>query len=165
MESLGYDRLLGTLPPMPSTSEVVVVDVDEKSMAELGQWPWPRYQVAQILDEIHRAGAISVGVDFLFTEPDRLSLNRLRDSIQRGLNVDLDLTRVPEALRDNDAILARSLAETGAFLGIWFDFEEELPTSAPRLMPIPSIVVTRSPGCPEYLPVPQATGALEPIPN
>ena len=137
LEDLAYDRLLRALPPAPA-SDVVVLDIDEQSLAELGQWPLPRYQVARLLDAAHRAGAAAIGVDILFTEPDRLSLGRLKQSFQQGLSVDLGLERVPSALRDNDAILAASVKESGAVLGVWFDVGAALPAPPGRRRSCPS---------------------------
>ena len=57
-----------------------VVDIDERSLETLGQWPWPRDRLAELVDRLHAAGAAAVAFDFLFIEPDRMSprLNRLR---------------------------------------------------------------------------------------
>jgi len=180
LELLGYDRLLRALPAAPPSTGVAVVDIDEASLAELGQWPLPRYQVARMLDALHQAGAAAIGVDILFPEPDRLSLDRLRASFQQGLNVELGVARVPPALRDNDAILAASVARSGAVLGVWFDFGQALPERPERperpgqpglpaasaaTLPPPGVLLARSPRAPDPLPIPQATRALQPIPQ
>ena len=52
----------------------LIVDIDEKSLAEFGQWPWPRYHIAHLLEKLAAAGAASVGLDILFAESDRTSL-------------------------------------------------------------------------------------------
>ncbi|MFT5700743.1 MAG: adenylate cyclase [Desulforhopalus sp.] len=58
----------------------VIINIDERSLAELGQWPWPRYHIAKILNNLHKAGAASIDVDILLSEPDRTSLK----VIQKG---------------------------------------------------------------------------------
>jgi CHASE2 domain-containing sensor protein/two-component sensor histidine kinase len=58
------------LPSVPLPSDVVIVAVDDASIAELGRWPWPRSVHAALLDRLREAGARAVELDFLFTEPD-----------------------------------------------------------------------------------------------
>lgn len=60
---------------------VVIVDIDERSLAALGQWPWPRSTVAELLQRIGRAGGIAVGFDILFAEADRLSPGRIAKTL------------------------------------------------------------------------------------
>ena len=69
----GYQRLL---PREATEPPIVVVDIDEASIAELGQWPWSRRVIAAIVDRLHALGAASIGFDIVFSEPDRLSPGR-----------------------------------------------------------------------------------------
>lgn len=63
-----------TLKPREATQGLVtIVDIDENSLAELGQWPWPRTFLAQIVQNLTQMGALVVGFDVFFTEPDRMS--------------------------------------------------------------------------------------------
>ncbi len=45
-----YDSMVRSLPQYGERPDPVVIDLDERSLAEFGQWPWPRYRVAQLLD-------------------------------------------------------------------------------------------------------------------
>ncbi|HEY6509151.1 MAG TPA: CHASE2 domain-containing protein, partial [Vicinamibacterales bacterium] len=66
-----YDTLVRAVaPPLPS-NQVVVVDVDEKSLAAIGQWPWRRDVVATLITRLRDLGATAIGVDVIFPEPDR----------------------------------------------------------------------------------------------
>jgi len=56
-----------------ASNAVVIVDIDDASLARHGQWPWPRFRIAQLLDAIHDAGAVCAGLDFILAEPDRSS--------------------------------------------------------------------------------------------
>ena len=49
----------------------VIVEIDERSLDARGQWPWPRTLTADLLRAIAAAGPAAIGVDMLFTEPDR----------------------------------------------------------------------------------------------
>ncbi|CAI9409013.1 hypothetical protein ANOBCDAF_01977 [Pleomorphomonas sp. T1.2MG-36] len=109
----GYQRLL---PREATEPPVVVVDIDEASIAELGQWPWSRRVIATIVDRLHALGAAAIGFDIVFSEPDRLSLSRAVDDLrQRGAVV--SLPSGAEEL-DSDADLARALAEANAAVGL-----------------------------------------------
>ncbi len=55
---------------------VRIVDVDEESLAKIGQWPWPRTVMAKLLDTLGGDGAAVVAFDILFSEPDRTSLEQ-----------------------------------------------------------------------------------------
>ena len=52
---------------------VVIVDIDEKSIKALGQWPWPRTRVADLVTQLTKMGAAVIAFDIIFAEPDRLS--------------------------------------------------------------------------------------------
>ncbi|MEL0020521.1 MAG: CHASE2 domain-containing protein, partial [Rickettsiales bacterium] len=49
---------------------VGIIDIDEKSLAKIGQWPWPRTMIAKLLDQAHKMGAAVVGFDVVFAEQD-----------------------------------------------------------------------------------------------
>jgi adenylate cyclase len=90
---------------------VKVVDIDEASLRQFGQWPWPRDRLAILVDRLSEMGASAIAFDVLFAEPDRLSpRNVVRDvpGIDPGL-----LGRLP----DNDEIFARSIAGKPVVLG------------------------------------------------
>lgn len=109
--------------PELAFESVAIVEIDEKSLDTLGQWPWPRYRLARLIREIHLAGARSVGLDFILAEPDRTSLKTLGPAIREDLGYQIDLESVPDALIDNDAILAKTLAEGPNVLGYKFRFD------------------------------------------
>jgi signal transduction histidine kinase len=62
--------------PLP----VSIVVIDDKSLAQYGQWPWSRARLAQLVDKIGAGKPRVLGVDIIFAEPDRLSPGRLVDS-------------------------------------------------------------------------------------
>ncbi|MBI3438639.1 MAG: CHASE2 domain-containing protein, partial [Proteobacteria bacterium] len=66
-----YQRLAPAQPPTPA--QVRVVDIDEASLAHLGQWPWSRATMADLTTKLGEAGAAAIAFDILFTEPDRTS--------------------------------------------------------------------------------------------
>ena len=84
-----YDQLLRRQHTTKTSGVPVIVDIDEKSLGALGQWPWPRYRVALLLEKIRLAGAMSVGMDMVLAEPDRTSPALLRQQIGRPYRTDL----------------------------------------------------------------------------
>src|SRR6266487_2918413 len=56
---------------------VRIVDIDEESLAKLGQWPWPRTKMRDLLVELTGKGAAVVGFDILLAEPDRTSVEEI----------------------------------------------------------------------------------------
>ena len=108
-----YD-LYQQMSPRPAPEPMVyIADIDEDSLAELGQWPWSRLVVGQMLLRLAQAGAF-VGFDVVFSEPDRLSPARFVESMP-GLPADIvDQLR---GLPDNEAYFAQVLQATRAVLG------------------------------------------------
>jgi len=101
------------IAPRPFTNMPVrVVDIDEASLLELGQWPWPRDRLAALVNDLIDMGASAIAFDILFAEPDRLSpRNVVRDI--GGVDPSL-LTRLP----DNDETFARSIEGRPVVLGV-----------------------------------------------
>ncbi|HEX7798069.1 MAG TPA: CHASE2 domain-containing protein, partial [Vicinamibacterales bacterium] len=66
-----YDDLLREADRPPLTGRVSVVAVDEKSIAEIGQWPWRRDVMARLVEQLHRLGAGVIALDVILSEPDR----------------------------------------------------------------------------------------------
>ena len=78
------------LQSRPAPDDVVIVAVDEYSLAQLGRWPWPRRTHAQLLDALTDAGAKAVVLDIIFAEPDLFDPDGdqlLAQAIQRNGNV------------------------------------------------------------------------------
>lgn len=65
-----YNRLLPRVPP--ENRPVFIADIDEKSLAEFGQWPWSRDTLARLVDALRDYETKAVGLDLLLSEPDRI---------------------------------------------------------------------------------------------
>ncbi|HET6972206.1 MAG TPA: CHASE2 domain-containing protein [Phenylobacterium sp.] len=66
-----FDLYQKILPPPAPSNQVEVVVVDARSIAKIGGWPWSRYTMARLAEQIAGRGASAVGFDFLFPEKDR----------------------------------------------------------------------------------------------
>ena len=71
VESGTYDRLLRAAPVRPPSGQVVIVDIDDRSLASIGQWPWRRELIGQLVDQLRNLGASVVALDVIFAEADR----------------------------------------------------------------------------------------------
>jgi adenylate cyclase len=125
LDNKWYDSLLKSHPHEQTSSLAIIVDIDEKSLAQFGQWPWPRYRVGLLLEKIKRLGALSVGLDMVFPEADRTSLDILQKDIKRDLKTPVDFSRLPKFLMDNDKLLADTLSQGPFVLGYGFIFSEK----------------------------------------
>ena len=91
------------LNPRPHVKQpVVVVDIDEKSLDQLGQWPWPRSVVAKLVDRLTAMGAVAIGFDIVFAEPDRLSPDRIAED-NAGLSPEVKADLLTLALQRRPA--------------------------------------------------------------
>ena len=123
LEGKIYDSFLRSASRHPLTGSVTLVDLDEASLERLGQWPWPRYRVARLLERIREGGATAVGLDMVFAEPDRTSLEPLSGEIRRDFGVRIGLAGIPPEAMDTDRTLAEALAGGPFVLGYQFDFD------------------------------------------
>jgi len=107
--------LFQVLHPREATERpVVIVDIDEKSLKAVGQWPWPRTRVADLITRLTQMGALVIAFDIVFAEPDRMSPNVAADAFR-----DLDeATRAKlRALPSNDTVLADAMRKSRIVLG------------------------------------------------
>ena len=130
-----YDLLLSANKG-ESSSVPVIVDIDEKSLQQYGQWPWPRYRIAILLDKLRNKGALSIGLDMLFAEEDRTSIHSIKKEFLRDFGVDLGFRNVPQNLIDSDQRLADALSRGSVLLGYQFLFEEDSDSESCLLHPL-----------------------------
>jgi adenylate cyclase len=103
------------------SGDVVIVDLDEKSLSELGQWPWQRVKVATILQNLTEAGAGIIGLDIVFAEKDNSSPKNVADFLGQ-MGVDLGIETDFKDM-DYDAILAETISNTPTVVGHVFEME------------------------------------------
>jgi len=137
--------------PEKTTGSVVIIDIDEKSLKAIGQWPWPRNVVAQLIDRIQAEGPRAIGLDIVFAEPDRTSPYRYVDELQRiyGIKLpNLPSNADPEIL-NHDLALGRSLAAGPTVLGYTFQlYDDGLKTAGD--VPFPSCLIKINPETTPY---------------
>jgi adenylate cyclase len=108
-----FDLFQVLRPREQKVRPVVIVDIDEASLREIGQWPWPRTVIADLITRLRAAGAVAVGFDVIFAEPDRMSPAVAAGSF-RGL--DAETREKLAALPSNDAVLAEAIKRVGGII-------------------------------------------------
>lgn len=111
------DWMVGSLLADTDRSPVTIVDIDDRTLQSVGQWPWPRYIFADLLEQLRRQTHAVIGFDILFPEGDRTSLNRVGRRFNQEFGDYLNLASIPLQLQDNDAIFARALAQYRPVVG------------------------------------------------
>ena len=71
MELKALDLRMVSRGPLPTSGQVVIATVDEKSLSEIGRWPWSRSMTAKLVDSLKEYGAKAVGFDIVFAEPEQ----------------------------------------------------------------------------------------------
>jgi adenylate cyclase len=115
---------------------VTIVDIDDKSMEKLGQWPWPRTRIADLITELTRLGAVVIAFDAVFSEPDRLNPNVAADTFP---NLDEETRAKLRALPSNDQVFADAIRRSRVVLG-----ESGLPeeiTALDKTLPVTGLAM------------------------
>jgi len=110
-----FDTQQRLLPRRVGTLSATVVEIDQRSLATIGQWPWPRTRLAELLRAIDRAKPAAIGVNVLMPEPDALSPERLLANLPGAGPA---LAAALQALPANDAVLAASVEDARAVLAV-----------------------------------------------
>ncbi|WP_151703349.1 CHASE2 domain-containing protein [Nitrincola alkalilacustris] len=109
------DQMLSIRGEMPADADIIIIDIDERSLSEHGQWPWSRDLVAELLLKLHQAGIGMIGLDIIFPEPDRSSPHRVLKAL--GLPAD--------DAPDHDQILLDAIMNTPTVSGYVFAMEPD----------------------------------------
>ena len=105
-----------TLRPREAVATpVLVVEIDQASLRELGQWPWPRTHLASIIEIVGGAGAAVIGIDILMSEADGLSPEQLAT---QGHITDPEVLAILRRLPTHDARLAKAVAAAPVVLAM-----------------------------------------------
>jgi len=125
-----YDILMQALPDHAASRVPAMVGIDDQSLAQYGQWPWPRYILARLIEKIGDQGALAIGLDMIFPEPDRTSLSVVREEMSREWGVSFSDVPTMDQKLENDRVFAHALSATPTVLGYQFKFDD---TSSPDI--------------------------------
>lgn len=120
-----YDSYLRHQSSGVISDKVVVIDVDERSINSIGQWPWPRYRIAELIEKLGEMQPSAIGIDIVFPEPDRTSPATLKRSFENDFNLNVSFTGIPDHLIDNDMLLGHALSKTQSIGATYFYFDAQ----------------------------------------
>lgn len=149
-----FDTYQRIAPRPYEDAPVRIVDIDDETVRRLGQWPWPRTDMAELTRRLAEAGASTVAFDIVFSEGDRTSPARLADRAQRD-NKGRDVMAALRALPDHDIRFAEMIQASPVVLGYFLT-----STKGTQVTPKAGIALS---GSPPNRGVPSFAGAIEPI--
>ena len=130
LDDIIYDARLRATMPKTLDDRIVIVDIDEKSLAEIGRWPWGRNKLGELTDELFdRQNAAMLGFDVVFAEPDDSSgLKRLKQLAQNEMRDQAGFAERISQMQsglDYDALFAKSLEKRPVVLGLYFTSDRD----------------------------------------
>src|SRR5712671_4034871 len=158
-----FDSFQRIDPRVKTARPVTIVDIDEASLAKLGQFPWPRTRIADLITGLTRLGAVVIAFDIVFSEPDRLKPDVAADTFR---DLDEETRSRLRALPSNDQILADAMRRSRVVLGesgllqVQSEFDKSLPlTGLAMLGEEPQQFMLDWPGLLRNVPVLEAAAA------
>ena len=130
LDDIIYDARLRATMPKTIDDRIVIVDIDEKSLAEIGRWPWGRNKLADLMEELlNRQKVALVGFDVVFAEPDDSSgLKRLKQLAQNELKdqpgFSEKLGQIQSGL-DYDTVFAKSIEKQPVVMGYYMTSDRD----------------------------------------
>ncbi|MBU0681584.1 MAG: adenylate/guanylate cyclase domain-containing protein [Proteobacteria bacterium] len=142
------DAMFHLRGPQPVTGQVVIIDIDNKSLTELGQWPWSRNIVAQLIDTLAAQQPTSILLDIVFAEPDRTSPKSLISTLlphTTNKNALAELRNLQSKEQFNyDLLLGEALSKAPTVLGYAFSLDTGYDGQGEG-QPFPSINIAMEP--------------------
>jgi len=145
LDAAAYDSVLRTAGTRPVDPRIVIVDIDERSLESVGQWPWRRDVVGQLVARLRDAGASVIAVDIVFAEPDRFGER-------------------PGAPATPDEELAAALRGSPVVLGYGLTFDAATRTKRPCVLHTAPVAIIQPAGETSGPPLFHATGAICSLP-
>ena len=112
-----YDVLLSQTGQRPAGPVPALIAIDDKSLNQLGQWPWPRNILARLVTRLHEASVDMVTLDLILSTRDRTSPILILENLHRDSGLNLPLDGLPLAKLDHDQVLGEALRKLPSILG------------------------------------------------
>ena len=123
--------------PEGAEHKIIILDIDEKSLASEGRWPWSRHKLANLVAKLAEYGVVIVAFDVVFSEPERNPVNEVNRHL-RDHNIDWQIPQRWREITDGDQNFARHISDMDVVLGYFFQDQAniqvgQLPQSGYRL--------------------------------
>ena len=145
LDDATYDVVVRSTPTRKPMGRVAIVDVDEKSLAAVGQWPWRRDVMGRLITALRASGAKLVAIDVIFAESDRYDMETGAQSAP--------------AVTGPDQALANVLRDNGVVLGYGLTFDAGGPSASRCVLHPIGVAIVQPPGDEPADPFFRATGA------
>lgn len=155
--NLLFDAYQRAEPRAYKDAPVRVVDIDDETIARLGQWPWPRTDVARLTQALTDAGAAAVAFDIVFSEPDRTSPARAVEILRRNPEATGAYEDIA-ALADHDVLMGQTMAASPSVMGFFL-------TREPNAARPPAKAGFAASGAAPLGSLPRFEGAILPLPS
>ena len=109
-----FQKLKPREVPPPAGKPVTIVDIDENSLAEIGQWPWSRDVLSKMTYNLTKMGAALIAYDVVFAEPDPMNPSLIASSLK---GIDDETKSKLSLLPDNDRNFAKAIKKSTVELG------------------------------------------------
>lgn len=154
LEAQLYDARVRYSASNEPDDRIVILDIDEKSLAEIGRWPWNRIRMAELIDQLFDQYGIAVlGFDIVWAESETSQFEALSQDLARRLP-----GRELGALPDTDQVFAQSIANRPVVLGYYFNSAKGSKNS----LPMPVLTLDQLPATASIAPVwPGYTGNIK----
>jgi serine phosphatase RsbU (regulator of sigma subunit)/CHASE2 domain-containing sensor protein len=126
----------------------VIVDIDERSLNTVRQWPWPRYLVADLVDALNSNGVAAVAFDVLFSERDNSSPREMAKYLKLDKNFSVRFEGLPDNFHNYEELFAASLAAAPAVLAVYAGTSALPPGGVPDTV---NVIERASPGAVSYV--------------
>jgi signal transduction histidine kinase len=120
-----YDRFTHVMPSSHTPASTVVIEIDDKSLKALGQWPWPRIITAKLIDTIANSQPSAIVMDMVFSEEDRTSPIILQSFYNNVLGLKITIDGLPKSLHDNDAVLSDAIHRSPMVLPVFSNTDRQ----------------------------------------
>lgn len=119
------DYLFNMRGELPQSKDIVIIDIDEDSLKQYGQWPWSRSVVSDLIKKLSNAEAGIIGLDIVFSEADQTSPHTIASKLNMNSS----------NLENYDQLLAKTFSSTPTIGGYIFKFEGKSEHNGP-LIPV-----------------------------
>jgi adenylate cyclase len=121
LENISYTLMLrNKYKPIDAKTPIAIVDIDDRSLVQIGRWPWPRDKMGELVDALFKLKAKAIAFDFMFPEAEGnladVAIRRLKEVAPQSSVAFAELESAKSAF-DNDEVFAKALSSGDTILG------------------------------------------------